>query len=143
MTRALLAALLLSACAAPPITDDALKAAGRWTDGDAAARRLLDLEAPASQDGTWPTRRRTRAEKLDPLGLLGFDYEPRYRYVASLDAWVLIHPGRPPTVLSADPERPLVLPVEPTDPRAYDAAEDRLERDVERLLDPPPGSGVP
>jgi hypothetical protein len=147
----ILIALLLAGCAVEreaPITDAALREAGEWTERDALARELLDADAPPGQRGRWPTRRTAVEDRLlvevaigdrviylpNIAALFGFAYEPSYRFVPAHDACVLVNPGRAPTVIAIDPDRPIVRPVDPTPERAFDAVERGVERDL-RLLE--------
>lgn len=158
MRRALLVLLLLAGCSARGgvVTDAELVEDGTWTERDALARRLLDLEAPPHLRGRYPVRlvpaerkllqevrvgdARLRVPRIGlgfPLqlglleALLGLDYERRYQYVAALRAWVLLNRDRPATVIGDDPEWTMPEPV--TDPAVFRGLGRALERDVEAV----------
>lgn len=143
------------------ITDGELRASGQWTKRDALARALLDLEAPGEDLPVRlvPVRRKLVKElvvggvtiplpRIDlayggPGGvgftfgfleaLFGLDYEKRYHYVAALGRYVLLNRDRAATIASHDPDAP-APPVERTDPRAYKALREDLDRDMDMLL---------
>lgn len=147
----------------PRVTDAELQASGQWTKRDALARALLEHEAPGADLPVRlvPARRKLVKEvvvggvtiplpRVDggvgPGGLvlragflealLGLDYERRYHYVADLGRYVLLNRDRPATIASHDPDqRP--EPVDRTDPRAYRALREELDRDMDALLTVP------
>lgn len=143
------------------ITDAELQASGQWTKRDALARALLDLEAPGADLPVRlvPVRRKLVTEivvggvtipvpRVDGItfgagglnfelgfleALLGLDYEKRYHYVAALGRYVLLNRDRAATIASEDPDAP-AEPAERTDPRAFKALREDLDRDVDMLL---------
>lgn len=143
------------------VTDAELQSTGQWTKRDALARALLDLEAPGADLPVRlvPVRRKFIKEivvggvtipvprvdvayvGLGAVGLrlgflealLGLDYEKRYHYVAALRRYVLLNRERPATIASEDPEA-APEPTERTDPRAFKALREDLERDLDMLL---------
>lgn len=152
------------------VTDAELQTSGQWTKRDALARALLDFEAP-SEDlpvRLVPTRRKLLTEvvvggvtiplpRIDGVdfcagglnlqmgfleALLGLDYEKRYHYVAGLGRYVLLNRDRPATIASHDPDQ-RAEPVDRTDPRAYKALRDDLDRDMDMLLTVPIDEPLP
>lgn len=146
------------------VTDAELKASGQWSKRDALARALLDLEGAEGPVRLAPLRRKLLTELVvggltiplprfdgvlaGPGGggleagfleaLLGLDYEKRYHYVAAVKGYVILNRERGATIASEDPGARVVLPRERTDPRAFRALREDLERDLERLLAPRP-----
>lgn len=126
------------------VTDAELIDDGTWTEKDALARELLDVEVPGRQ---LPTRlapmhrkfvREVRVGRaVVPMpklsALFGLDYERRYVYVAALRAWVILNRDRPPTIIGDDPD--WEPPVEPTDPAVYRDLERELERGLAEILE--------
>jgi hypothetical protein len=155
----ILLAIVLGGCSVrgAVITDEELLEDGTWTERDALARQLLDLEAPPHLDGKYPVRRVPVRRKLvqevrvggttiplpriGPFGyplelgaleaLLGLDYERRYQYVARVRAWVIVHRDRPATVLGDDPD--WKMPDPETDPEVFRGLGRSLERGVEAV----------
>ncbi|MGE0712602.1 MAG: hypothetical protein AB7N76_33380 [Planctomycetota bacterium] len=127
----------------------------RWPD-PARGLTATGFERVALQRGQWPMVAYGPFQVPDVAHpfrrLLGFEYEPGYVGARELNALVVIHPDRPPTVIRLDPDRPFRWPEDldqiggPCAPKREPArreierlSREKLARDLQGL--PPPEAG--